>query len=98
MKYIENIQDIPNIEKHLDKLFYLVLYDKGDNTQIYEYDINSSFYFSLIINSLENVIEGEEKLINLITQDNIIYLKFSFNEKVTDHVVDNSSWVYKSKN
>lgn len=90
---VKEIQDIPDIEKHLDKEFILELYDKGDNIQIYEYKINSIFYLSVEICSKEKVLECKAKLIDLITQDDIKFLRFSLEN--SNSIVGNSSWVYK---
>ena len=95
MKDVREIHDIPNIETQLNLEFELILYELGDNIQIYHHSIDSRFYFNLEIHSQEKLIEGRDKLINLITQDDIGYLELSLMEKATGLVAGESSWCYR---
>jgi len=94
---VKEIHDIPHIEKHLEKEFILELYEKGENLQIYHHKLNSGFFLSVEIESGEKLIEGKEKLINLILQDDINFFRFSLVEKATDIIVEDSSWIYINK-
>lgn len=95
MKDVKEIHDIPQIENHMDKEFKLVLYERGDNIQIYKHKLNSGFYFYLEVVSEEKLIEGKDKLINIITQDDIGFLEFSLIEDATGMSVCDSSWCYR---
>jgi len=94
---VKEIHDIPHIEKHLEKEFILELYEKGENLQIYHHKLNSGFFLSVEISSDEKLIEGKDKLINLILQDDIDFFRFSLVEKSTDMIVKDSSWIYINK-
>ena len=78
---------------HLDKLFNLKLYEVGDQLQIYSYQLNSGFYFNLEFHSEQNLIEPQQKLINLITQENIWYLQFSLVSYESNDVIE--SYCYR---
>ena len=93
MKDVKEIHDIPEIELHLDKIFTLVLYEVGDKLQIYEYQLSSLFYFNLEIHGDETLIEGRDKLSNLITQCDIGYLQFSLIDKSIEKAIE--SWCYR---
>ena len=78
MKDVERIEDIPNIEYHIDKLFSLKAYVKGDNTQIWHYEYACEPFITLEIISDEDTFLTMTKLSDLITQPNIGYLTISY--------------------
>ena len=82
MKDVKNILDIPNIEKYLDKMMYLKLYDVGDNTLYYSCDLGNNI--KLDINFItkdekHSLIEGQQKLSNIICSSDyeIVFFEMS---------------------
>ena len=74
---VKKITDIPGIEDYLDKTFSLSCYDRGDNTQIYTYEIDTLNSIVVEIISDEKLLTCKEFLADLINQDNVGYLSFS---------------------
>ena len=82
---VDEIYQIPNIENYLDLKFKFLMFEKGDNTQIYRAKTEIGHYLMLEIISDESLITHEETVRNLINQDNIYYL--SWHELLADETV-----------
>lgn len=92
MKDVRYIYDIPDIEKYIDYEFDLVLYERGDNLQIYSYDICDELTLYLEINSKESLIQPSEKCADLITQEGVDFLQWTIVNTV-DEVLE--SYCYR---
>lgn len=71
-KDVDNILDIPNIEKWLDVIFTLSCYESGDKVLYYEADINGiTCDVNISLDKDIKLIEGQKKLSDLICLDDI---------------------------
>ena len=85
---VKEILDIPNIENYLDKTFRLDLYDVGDKTIIYEYELENDFRVIVDLISDETLIIGSFELADILIEYDIKYFEFT--------VVDNFDKIISS--
>ena len=78
-KDVNNILDIPEIEKHLESIFTLNVYDTSDNLLIYSHQLGDNLHIdiSLMVNNTPYLVGGEKKLSDIILIEDIGYFEFN---------------------
>ena len=71
----------------MDYKFKLAAYEVGDNMQFYEYNLLGGYSILIDIHSSEKLITSNQKLVDLLTQDDISYFAYAEMDEELDCIV-----------
>ena len=78
-KDVDNILDVPNIEKFINEFFTLNIYDGGDKVLFYEYNAplkGVSCDIAISLDKEPKLIEGKTRLSDLLILDDIGMIEY----------------------